>query len=99
MESPPSAPDVYAVLVALVQIETRLRWVANHSASCPPATSDFERIVNVVTVMQGAVDRWLDTAPLDQPQDDRCQLLERRRHAERRTGADRREPPSSDVVA
>jgi hypothetical protein len=97
MDAPAPLPDVYAVLTALVRIESELRLVANNPTRYAP-NGHYEKLVNLTTLMQAELHAWLQTAGSDdQRHGQRRQGGTRRTTEDRRTGPDRREAPAAEA--
>jgi len=90
--------DVYALLTVVSRIEAGLRMLAHHPDQYAP-NGHFDRVTNLVTVLQAEVNDWLNGPPGDQRHQARRQVPDRR-VTPRRTSPDRRsEAPVTEDVA
>src|ERR1043165_8638285 len=94
-------PDIYNLVTTVVRIEAGLRLLAHYPEKYTP-DGHYDKIANLLTVLQAEVDHWLDERPggtEDHRQGQRRQQPDRRLEA-RRTGTERRaEPPDPEVTA
>jgi len=95
-------PDLYDLLATIVRVEAGLRLLAHQRDRYAP-NGHYDRVCNLVTVLQAEVNAWLDDRrdpplPGDARQTQRRQQPDRRVDS-RRSGTERRgEPPASEHV-